>query len=111
MIQKSFRQDVLYHNTVDIWINACEENNLDWANVQLYLNFINFLKSLNVKLNPMNLCIKETGSLYERGIKKAKFLEELSKIKGTRPVYVVRYDSNLKDKIDAFIKDIKNNLK
>jgi len=111
MIQKGFRQDILYHNTVDIWINVCEENNIDWSNVQLYLDFINFLRNCNIKMNPMNLCIKETGGLYERGIKKAKFLEALSRVKGNRPVFVVKYDNNLKNKIDDFIASLRSNTK
>jgi len=107
MIQKNFKEDVIYHNTIDIWIHVCEEHNIDWSNTQLYISFLDYLKSLKIKLNPMNLCIKETGGLYERGLKKAKFLEELTKIKGTRPVYVVKYDMNLREAILAFISSIK----
>ncbi len=93
---KRIREDILFHNTVDLWISYCEAYNVEWNDTDAYLAFIEYLKSLNIMMTPMNLCIKETGGLYERGKKKADFLDKLSKLKVSRPVYVVKHDEKLR---------------
>ena len=54
MLLEELRNKALFQNTIDIWIAYCEENNLDWYNIQ------------------------QSGGTYERGRDKSKFLEELS---------------------------------
>lgn len=103
---RKFKLELLYHNTVDIWINFCEKNNVNWNNVNSYLKFIEFLKSLKLKMTQMNLCIKETGGLYQRGKKKAEFLDDLSKIK-QKSVYIIKLDENTIKKIEEYIKKLK----
>jgi hypothetical protein len=102
----NLRKDILFHNTVDVWINFCEAYNIDWDNVEAYLAFINFLSSKGVKMNPMNLCIKETGGLYQRGKKKADFLDKLSKLKISRPVYTIKLDQNLESILNEYFKSL-----
>lgn len=96
------RRDVLFHNTVDIWISYSEAYNLDWSNIHEYIDFINYLKSLKIKMSPMNLCIKETGGMYKRGKKKADFLDALSKMGKERPVFIVKLDDFLDSKIREY---------
>ncbi len=93
---KGIREDILFHNTVDLWISYCEAYNLEWNDINGYLAFIDHLKSLGIKMTPMNLCIKETGGLYERGKKKTDFLDKLSKAKVSKVVYTVKHDEKLR---------------
>jgi len=98
------RKDILFHNTVDVWIHYCEVYNIEWADVNAYLEFIKYLSSLNIKMNPMNLCIKETGGMYKRGKKKADFLDQLTKLKGLRPVFTIKLDKELEAKLEEYFK-------
>jgi len=105
MLRKEFINDLLYHNTIDVWIKVCEENNIDWFNVDLYLKFIEYLKSLKIKMDPMNLCIKEAGGLFERSAKKAKFLDELKKV-NKNLVFIIKFNEENKRKIKDFFNTI-----
>lgn len=104
---KGLRRDVLFHNTVDVWINLCEEYGIEWNDIKGYLGFIDFLSSLKIKMNPMNLCIKETGGLYQRGKKKADFLDSLSKVGKSRPVFIIKLDDSLVSKLREYFERIK----
>ncbi|HLI46992.1 MAG TPA: hypothetical protein VKU94_07360 [Geobacterales bacterium] len=98
------RKDILFHNTVDVWIHFCEVYKVDWGDIQSYLDFINYLSSLGIRMNPMNLCIKETGGMYQRGKKKADFLDALTKLKKGRPVYTIKLDKELEEKINEYFR-------
>jgi hypothetical protein len=37
------RKKVLFHNSVDVWIFACEEKNIVWNNTENYKKFIEYL--------------------------------------------------------------------
>ena len=37
------RKKVFFHNSIDVWISACEEKNLDWFNIENYKKFISYL--------------------------------------------------------------------
>ena len=33
------RKKVLFHNSIDVWISACDENNIDWVNTPAFVIF------------------------------------------------------------------------
>ena len=33
------KKKVFYHNSVDVWISACEEKNIDWNSIENYKKF------------------------------------------------------------------------
>ena len=78
MSLEQLRKKAIYQNTIDTWIAACEEKNLDWYETENYKKFISFLSKNNLKMQKFPLCIKEAGSEYERGRDKTKFAEVLS---------------------------------
>ncbi|MDT7865010.1 MAG: hypothetical protein RQ968_02400 [Thermoproteota archaeon] len=106
-MKRNFEENLLFHNTIDVWIKICEDNNVNWNDVNLYLSFIEFLKKNNIKLMPFNLCIKETGGMYKRGKEKAEFLDKLQKIRKSNVVFIVKFDEELINKINEFIKTLK----
>ncbi len=78
MSLEQLRKKVIYQNTVDIWIAACDEKNIDWSKTENYKKFIIFLNKNNLKMQKFSLCIKEVGSEFERGRDKTKFAETLA---------------------------------
>ena len=78
MTLDELRKKVIYQNTVDTWIAACEEKSIDWYETENYKKFISFLNKNNLKMQKFPLCIKEAGSEFERGRDKTKFAEILS---------------------------------
>ena len=44
------RKRVFFHNSIDVWISACDENNIDWFNVEQYKKFIAYLLKNNLCL-------------------------------------------------------------
>ena len=74
------RKKVIYQNTVDIWIAACQEQDIDWNDTEKYKKFIADLLTSNLQMKKFPLCIKESGGMYERGKDKTKFAEDLSQL-------------------------------
>jgi hypothetical protein len=106
-MKKGFNENLLFHNTIDFWIKFCEENKINWNDVDLYLSFIDFLKKNKIKTIPFNLCIKETGGLYKRGKEKAEFLNKLQETGKKDIVFIVKVDNELINKLNEFIKTLK----
>ena len=44
------RKKVFFHNSVDVWISACEEKNIEWNNAESYKKFISYLLKNNLQL-------------------------------------------------------------
>ena len=65
------RKKVFFHNSVDVWISACEEKNLEWNNTENYKKFISFLLENNLQLKAFNLCAHEAVATEEE---KTKFI-------------------------------------
>ena len=78
MTLEELRKKAIYQNTIDIWIAACDEKNIDWYETENYKKFIGFLTENQLKMQKFPLCIKESGGMYERGHDKTKFAEILS---------------------------------
>ena len=78
MTLDELRKKVIYQNSVDTWIAACEEKGLEWFETEKYKKFIDYLQKSNLNLKKFPLCVKETGGEYEKGRDKTKFAEDLS---------------------------------
>ena len=88
------RKKVFFHNSVDVWISACEEKNIDWNNTENYKKFIEYLLKNNLQLKAFNLCAHEAGATEEE---KTKFTELLSEEKNTNPnaaTYTIKLNDN-----------------
>ena len=72
------RKKVIFHNSVDVWIAACGENNQNWTNPEDYKKFIAHLLKNNLNLKAFNLCSHEAGATEEE---KTKFAETLAETK------------------------------
>ena len=76
------RKKVFFHNSIDVWISACEEKNLDWFNVENYKKSISYLLKNNLQMKSFNLCAHEAGATEE---KKTKFADILAETKDSDP--------------------------
>ena len=96
------RKKVFFHNSVDVWISACEEKNIDWNNTENYKKFIEYLLKNNLQLKAFNLCAHEAGATEEE---KTKFTELLSEEKNTNPnaaTYTIKLNDKSIDLIRKF---------
>lgn len=80
MTLEELRSKAFFQNTIDIWIMLCNENKLNAYDIDKYIKFVNYLDNKNIKMQRFPLCIKESGGMFDRGMEKTKFLDELSKI-------------------------------
>jgi len=55
MSLEQLRKKVIYQNTIDIWIAACDEKNIDWSETENYKKFIIFLNNNNLKMQKFSL--------------------------------------------------------
>ena len=94
------RKRVFFHNSIDVWISACEENNIDWFNAEEYKKFIAHLLKNNLHLKAFNLCTHEAGATEE---KKSKFAEILGETKNSDP-NAATYTIKLNDESIATIR-------
>ena len=76
------RKKVFFHNSIDVWISACEEKNLDWFNIENYKKFISYLLKNNLQMKAFNLCAHEAGATEE---KKTKFADILAETRDSDP--------------------------
>ena len=100
------RKKVFFHNSIDVWISACEEKDTDWFNTGNYKKFISYLLKNNLQLKAFNLCAHEAGAVEEQ---KTKFAEILSNEKNSDPnaaTYTIRLNDNTIDVIRKFSTDI-----
>jgi|TARA_B110000014_G_scaffold249257_1_gene224394 hypothetical protein len=96
------RKKVFFHNSIDVWISACEEKNIDWFDIEKYKKFISYLLQNNLHLKAFNLCAHEAGATEE---KKTKFADGLAETKGIDPnsaTYTIRLNDNTIDVIRKF---------
>ena len=96
------RKKVFFHNSIDVWISACEEKNIDWFDIEKYKKFISYLLENNLHLKAFNLCAHEAGATEE---KKTKFTDILAETKQTDPnsaTYTIKLSSSTIDIIRKF---------
>ena len=78
MTLEDLRKKAIYQNSIDTWISACEEKNIDWYETENYKKFVAYLLKSGLNMKKFPLCVKETGGMYERGKDKTKFAEILA---------------------------------
>ena len=96
------RKKVFFHNSIDVWISACEEKNLDWFNIESYKKFISYLLKNNLQMKAFNLCAHEAGATEER---KTKFADILAETKDSDPntaTYTIKLNKATVDLIREF---------
>ncbi len=96
------RKKVFFHNSVDLWISACDEKNIDWNSTENYKKFISYLLKNNLQLKAFNLCAHEAGAVEEE---KTKFVELLAEEKNTNPnaaTYTIKLTASSIDLIRKF---------
>ena len=96
------RKKVFFHNSIDVWISACEEKNIEWFDIEQYKKFISYLLKNNLHLKAFNLCAHESGATEE---KKTKFADSLAETKDTDPnsaTYTIKLNDNTIDVIRKF---------
>ena len=96
------RKKVFFHNSVDVWISACDEKNIDWNSTENYKKFISYLLKNNLQLKAFNLCAHEAGAVEEE---KTKFVELLAEEKNTNPnaaTYTIKLNDSSIDLIRKF---------
>ena len=96
------RKKVFFHNSIDVWISACEEKNIEWFDIEQYKKFISYLLKNNLHLKAFNLCAHEAGATEE---KKTKFADSLAETKDTAPnsaTYTIKLNDNTIDVIRKF---------
>ena len=91
------RKKVFFHNSIDVWISACEEKNLDWFNIENYKKFISYLLKNNLQMKAFNLCAHEAGATEER---KTKFADTLAETKDSDPNTATYTIILIKDSVD-----------
>ena len=96
------RKKVFFHNSIDVWISACEEKNLDWFDTEQYKKFISYLLKNNLQMKAFNLCAHEAGATEER---KTKFADILAETKDSDPntaTYTIKLNKDTVDLIREF---------
>jgi len=96
------RKKVFFHNSIDVWISACEEKNIDWFDIEKYKKFFSYLLQINLHLKSFNLCAHEAGATEE---KKTKFADILAETKSSDPnsaTYTIKLNDNTIDVIRKF---------
>ena len=96
------RKKVFFHNSIDVWISACEEKNIEWFDIEQYKKFISYLLKNNLHLKAFNLCAHEAGATE---VKKTKFADSLAETKDTDPnsaTYTIKLNDNTIDVIRKF---------
>ena len=76
------RQQVIFHNSIDVWIAACNEKNITWNDTENYKKFISYLLENNLNLKAFTLCSHEAGETEQE---KTEFAEKLRTQRDTDP--------------------------
>jgi len=107
MTLDDLRKKVIYQNTLDVWIGACNEKNINWNETESYKKFINYLLNQNINMKKFPLCVSESDPTLESNKDKVKFAEILSESKDPN---CATYTVKLNDSTMALIRkfDLKN---
>ena len=96
------RKKVFFHSSIDVWITACEEKNIEWYDTENYKRFISYLLKNNLHLKAFNLCAHEAGATEERKTKFADTLAETKDIDPNSATYTIKLNDNTIDVIRKF---------
>ncbi len=78
---EELRKKVLYQNSIEIWIGASKEKNIDWYDTENYKKFIAFLLQNNLNMKQMPICFDEWDSASDGGHSKKVFANKLAAFK------------------------------
>ena len=91
MSLEDLRKQVLYNNSIEIWVKACQEKNIDWYNTENYKKFIAFLKENELNMKQRNICFDESDNISEAGGNKKRFANQLAELKDeTASCYTIK---------------------
>ena len=100
MSLEQLRKKVIFHNSVDVWIAACNERQINWSDAEKYQKFISYLLQNNLNLKAFSLCAHEAG---DTEVEKTKFVESLSEIKNPNAsVYTIKLSDSALDAINKY---------
>ncbi|MDH3617535.1 MAG: hypothetical protein OES14_05735 [Nitrosopumilus sp.] len=103
MTLDDLKQKVIYQNTLDVWVGACEEKNIKWDDTKNYRKFIDYLLNQNINMKKFPLCVSSSDSQIESEREKAKFAEVLSQTKEPNcETYTVRLNDSTIEMIRKF---------
>ncbi|MDH3611106.1 MAG: hypothetical protein OEM79_05020 [Nitrosopumilus sp.] len=103
MTLDDLRKKVLYQNTFDIWISACEEKNISWSEPENYKKFIDYLQNQNLSMKKFPLCVNESDLTLESAQEKANLAEILSESKDPNSAtFTVRLNDSVIEIIRKF---------
>ncbi|MDX1441094.1 MAG: hypothetical protein R3237_01375 [Nitrosopumilaceae archaeon] len=75
MALDDLRKKVIYQNSVDVWIGACQEKSKRWNQPEDYKKFIEYLQNQKISMKKFPLCVSESETIDSE---KMKFTETLS---------------------------------
>lgn len=78
MALEELRKKVLYQNSIEIWIGASQEKNIDWFETENYQKFIAFLLKNDLKMKQMTICFDESDTASYGGHSKKVFANKLA---------------------------------
>jgi hypothetical protein len=78
MALEELRKKVLYQNSIEIWIGASQEKNIDWFDTENYKKFIAFLLKNDLKMKQMSICFDESDTASYGGHSKKVFANKLA---------------------------------
>lgn len=100
MTLDDLRKKVIYQNSLDVWIGACEEKNIRWDEANGYKKFIDYLQKENINMKKFPLCVNESDNTSPQ---KVKFAELLSESKEpSHATFTVKLSDSTIDKIRNF---------
>ncbi len=103
MTLDDLRKKVIYQNTLDVWIGACEEKKIKWNETESYKKFIGYLLNQNLNMKKFPLCVSDSDSQLESAREKAKFAEILSESKDENcATYTIRLNDSAIELIRKF---------
>ena len=88
------RKKVFFHNSIDVWISACEEKNIEWFDIEQYKKFISYLLKNNLHLKAFNLCAHEAGATEEKKTKFADILAETKDFDPNTATYTIKLNND-----------------
>lgn len=104
MTLDELRKKVIYQNSLDVWIGACEEKNVDWKEAGNYKKFIEYLQQQNVNMKKFPLCVSESDNSSPE---KVNFAENLAESKDpNHDTFILKLNNSTIDVIRKF--DLKN---
>ena len=100
MSLEELRKKVIFHNSIDVWIAACNAKGVNWSSIVDYKKFISYLLQKNLNLKAFTLCAHEAGETEQE---KTKFAEALSEIKDPNAsVYTIKLNDAALDIIKKY---------